>query len=41
MRRDEQAMYALMIPWLFIIGVCGIMIIAVALDLVFNLGLSN
>ena len=41
MRRDEQALYALMIPWLFIIGMCGVMVIVVALDLIFNLGLSN
>jgi len=41
MKRDDQAMYALMIPWLFIIGVCGVMIFVVALDLIFNLGLSN
>jgi len=41
MRRDDQAMYALMIPWLFIIGMCGVMVTVVALDLIFNLGLSN
>ena len=41
MRRDEQAMYALMVPWLFIIGVCSVMIVTVVLDLIFNLGLSN
>ena len=41
MRRDDQAMYALMIPWLFLIGMCGVMVIVVALDLIFNLGLSN
>jgi|TARA_R110002074_G_scaffold42886_1_gene112308 uncharacterized membrane protein YdcZ (DUF606 family) len=41
MRRDEQALYALMIPWLFITGMCGVMVIVVALDLIFNLGLSN
>jgi len=41
MRRDDQAMYALMIPWLFLTGMCGVMVIVVALDLIFNLGLSN
>jgi hypothetical protein len=41
MRRDDQAMYALMIPWLFIIGMCGVMIVAVVLDFMFDLGLSN
>ena len=41
MKRDEQAMYALMIPWLFIIGVCGVMIIALILDFIFGLGLAN
>ena len=41
MRRDDQAMYALLIPWLFIIGMCGVMIVAVVLDLIFDLGLSN
>ena len=41
MKRDEQAMYALMIPWLFIIGVCGVMIIALILDLIFDIGLTK
>tara|TARA_R110001592_G_scaffold17315_4_gene73270 strand:+ start:1234 stop:1359 length:126 start_codon:yes stop_codon:yes gene_type:complete len=41
MKRDEQAMWRLMLPWLLIIGVCGGMIVIVALDLIFNLGLSN
>ena len=41
MRRDDQAMYALLIPWLFIIGMCGVMIVTVVLDLIFDLGLSN
>tara|TARA_R110000824_G_scaffold148253_1_gene317927 strand:+ start:355 stop:480 length:126 start_codon:yes stop_codon:yes gene_type:complete len=41
MKRDEQAMYALMIPWLFIVGVCGVMIIALILDFIFDIGLAN
>ena len=41
MKRDEHAMYALIIPWLFIIGVCGVMIVAVILDFIFDIGLSN
>ncbi len=41
MKRDKHAMYALMIPWLFIIGMCGVMIIAVILDFIFDIGLSR
>jgi len=41
MRRGDQAMYALMIPWLFLIGMCGVMAIAVVLDFIFDIGLSN
>ena len=41
MKRDEQAMYALMIPWLFIMGVCGVMVIGVILDFIFDIGLNN
>ena len=39
--RDDDAIYGLMAPWLFIIGTCGVMIVVVAIDLIFNLGLSN
>jgi|TARA_R110000796_G_scaffold27822_1_gene76403 hypothetical protein len=41
MKRDEQAMWSLMLPWLLIIGVCSGMAVIVTLDLIFNLGLSN
>tara|TARA_R110000851_G_scaffold94958_2_gene206289 strand:- start:1472 stop:1597 length:126 start_codon:yes stop_codon:yes gene_type:complete len=41
MKRDEQAIWSLMLPWLLIIGVCGGMVVIVTLDLIFNLGLSN
>ena len=41
MKRDDQAMYALMAPWLFLIGMCGVMVITVILDFIFGLGLSN
>jgi len=41
MRRDEQEMYALMIPWLFIIGMCGVMVLTLTVDLIFNLGLTK
>ena len=41
MNKDEQARWRLMLPWLLIIGVCGIMVGIVALDSIFNLGLSN
>ena len=41
MRRDKNAMYGLLAPWIFIIGVCGLMIVLLTIDLVFNLGLSR
>ena len=41
MNRDEQAKWRLMLPWLLIIGVCSGMVVIVALDSIFNLGLSN
>jgi hypothetical protein len=39
--RDKDAIYGLMIPWLFIIGVCGIMIVALILDFIFDIGLTQ
>ena len=41
MKRDEQAKWTLMLPWLLIISVCSIMVVIVALDSIFNLGLSR
>ena len=41
MNRDEQAKWRLMLPWLLIIGVCSCMVVIVALDSIFNLGLSK
>ena len=39
--RDKDAMYGLMIPFLFIWGVCGVMLIVVILDAIFDLGLAQ
>ena len=39
--RDKDAIYGLMIPFLFIWGMCGVMIIAVILDFIFDIGLSK
>ena len=41
MRRDDEAMWNLMLPWLLIIGVCTGMVVIVSLDLFFNLGLTK
>jgi len=41
MKRSEQAKWRLLLPWLLIIGVCGSMVVIVALDSIFNLGLSK
>ena len=39
--RDKDAMYGLLVPWLFIWGVCGVMLIVVILDAIFDLGLAQ
>ena len=39
--RDKDAMYGLMIPFLFIWGVCGAMLILVTIDAIFGLGLAQ
>jgi len=39
--RDKDAMYGLMIPFLFIWGVCGAMLILVIIDAIFGLGLAQ
>jgi|TARA_B110000908_G_C9928732_1_gene302921 hypothetical protein len=41
MRREDEAIYGLMAPWIFIAGVCVLMFILVIVDAAFNLGLSN
>jgi len=38
--RDDDGIYGLMIPWIFIMGMCSIMVILVILDFIFDLGLS-
>ena len=38
--RDEDAIYGLMIAFLFIWGMCGALVVLVILDWIFNLGLS-
>jgi hypothetical protein len=39
--KDKDAMYGLMIPFLFIWGVCGAMLILVIIDAIFGLGLAQ
>jgi len=39
--RDDDAIYGLLAPWIFIIGACSLLIILVIVDTIFNLGLSN
>ncbi len=39
--RDKDAMYGLMIPFLFIWGMCGALVVLVILDWLFGLGLAN
>ena len=39
--KDKDAIYALMIPWLFIWGMCGALTILVIIDWLFGLGLAN
>ena len=41
MKREDEAIYGLLAPWLFIIGMCAILSVLVIIDSVFNLGLSN
>ena len=41
MKREDEAIYGLLAPWLFIIGMCTILSVLVIIDSVFNLGLSN
>ena len=39
--RDEDAIYGLMIPFLFIWGMCGALLVLVILDIIFGWGLSS
>ena len=39
--KDKDAMYGLLIPWLFIWGVCGAMLVLIILDAIFGWGLSS
>jgi hypothetical protein len=38
--KDKDIIYGVMAPWIFIWGMCGLMVILVILDWIFNLGLS-
>jgi len=39
--KDDDAIYGLMIPFLFIWGMCGALAILVFIDWLFSLGLAN
>ena len=39
--RDKDAMYGLLIPWLFIWGMCGALLVLVIIDAIFGLGLAQ
>jgi len=39
--RDKDAIYGLMIPFLFIWGMCGALVVLVILDFIFGWGLAN
>ena len=41
MKREDEAIYGLLAPWIFISGVCVLMVILVIVEAVFNLGLSK
>ena len=39
--RDKDTMYGLLIPWLFIWGMCGALLVLVIIDAIFGLGLAQ
>ena len=39
--KDKDAIYGLMIPFLFIWGMCGALLVLVILDAIFGWGLSQ
>ena len=39
--REDDAIYSLMAPWIFIMGACSILVILVIIDFIFNLGLAS
>ena len=39
--RDNDPIWGLLIPWMFIYGVCAIMIFVICIDALFGLGLST
>jgi len=41
MKREDEAIYGFLAPWIFIAGVCALMVILVIVDAVFNTGLAN
>ena len=36
----DNGFYGVMAPWIFIVGVCAVMIVLLVIDAVFNLGLA-
>jgi len=38
--KDKDIIYGIMAPWIFIWGMCALMVVLVILDWIFNLGLS-
>ena len=39
MKKDKEAIYGLLAPWIFIMGVCCLMIILLIIDFAFGLSL--
>jgi len=40
MKKENEAIYGVLAPWIFIFGICAILFILVIVDAIFNLGLS-
>jgi len=40
MKREDEAVLGLLAPWIFIMGMCGLMVVLVIIDSIFNLGLA-
>jgi hypothetical protein len=41
MKREDEEILGLLSPWIFIIGMCGLLTVLVIVDSIFNLGLSS
>ena len=39
--RKNDPIWNILLPWMFIYGMCAIMIIVICIDFIFNLGLTR